>query len=85
MDCRVARLLLVQHTKTGENVPDDRKIIEITIKYTKWTEHLQTGHHIFLNLPLQDPNWDFWFETTPSGSPEFGQTLERKKILQKSF
>jgi hypothetical protein len=30
---RVARFFLVQHTKTGENIPNDHKIYQIDIKY----------------------------------------------------
>jgi hypothetical protein len=33
---RVARFFLVQHTKTGKNVPNNHKIYQMATKHTKW-------------------------------------------------
>jgi hypothetical protein len=46
---RVARFFLVQHTKTGKNVPNYHKIYQMSIKYTKWL-YVKIDQHI----PLQD-------------------------------
>jgi hypothetical protein len=32
---RVARFFMVQHTKTGENIPNNHKIYQMAIKYAK--------------------------------------------------
>jgi hypothetical protein len=74
---RVARFFLVQHTKTGENIPNDhkiyqmainisngRKIHQMDIKYTKFT---QIG--IFL------------FENEPSGIPAYVCTEKKAHYL----
>jgi hypothetical protein len=34
---RVARFFLVKLTKTGKNVPNDRNLYQMAIKYTKWS------------------------------------------------
>jgi hypothetical protein len=47
----VARFLLVQYTKTGENIPNNHKIYQKATKYTKWPN----CHEIYQLLPLQDP------------------------------
>jgi hypothetical protein len=44
---RVARFLLVQHTKMGK-IPNNHK-------NTKWSQNLPNGRKIFHHLPLQDP------------------------------
>jgi hypothetical protein len=64
MSARVARFLLIQYTKTGENLqnqqiainytPNGRKIFKTTIKYTP--------SNIF-------PIWYFWYENVSSGNP----------------
>jgi hypothetical protein len=48
---RVARFFLVQHTKTGENIPNNHKIS---------TSSIARPSKIY-------PNWYFWFENKPSG------------------
>jgi hypothetical protein len=72
---RIARFFLTQYTKTREkipnyhqitklplSIPNDRKLFQMTIKYTS----------IFHYKALQIyPNWDFWLENKPSGSPGF--------------
>jgi hypothetical protein len=51
----VARFLLVQHTKTGENVPNGHEIYQIAPKYTKWPQNRPNRHIIYKHLPLQYP------------------------------
>jgi hypothetical protein len=61
---------LVQHTKTGKNVPTDHKIYKIyqkAVKYTKRPQNIptsSTARHSKI-----DPHWDFWFENKTSGNP----------------
>jgi hypothetical protein len=50
---------LVQHTKTGKNIPTSHKI------YPNGHKIDQTA--IFLGKIY--PKWDFWFENMPSGNP----------------
>jgi hypothetical protein len=52
---RVARFFLVQHIKTGENIPDNHKIYQKALKYTKRPENWQNDHKIYQHLPLQGP------------------------------
>jgi hypothetical protein len=37
---RVARFFLVQHTKTGENIPNEKRPY---VKYTKWSQKYQVA------------------------------------------
>jgi hypothetical protein len=37
---RVARFFLLQHTKKGENLPNNHKIYQIATKYTKWPQNI---------------------------------------------
>jgi hypothetical protein len=39
----VARFFSVQHTKTGENIPNRGKLYQMVLKYTKWSENWQNG------------------------------------------
>jgi hypothetical protein len=53
---------MVQHTKTGENIPNDHKI------------YIPNGHKIYQHFPLQDPPKFtqiviFGLKTKPSGIP----------------
>jgi hypothetical protein len=43
LETRVARFFLVQHTKTGENVPNDHTYV----KYTTWPQNIPHGHKIY--------------------------------------
>jgi hypothetical protein len=52
---RVARFFLVQHTKTGENIPNNHKIYQMARKYTRWPKNRPNCHEIYQHLPLQDP------------------------------
>jgi hypothetical protein len=64
----VARFFLLQHTKTGENKPNNQK-------YIKWPQNIPNGRKIYRHLPLQVPpkftqiRYDFWLENMPSGNP----------------
>jgi hypothetical protein len=54
---------LVQHTKTEKHVPNDTKIYQIAVKYTKWPQNIPKT----LSIPRPSkifPNWDFWYENT---------------------
>jgi hypothetical protein len=44
----------------------------MAIKYNKWPKNLQTSF-IAIHSEIH-PNWDFWFENTPSGNPETNAT-----------
>jgi hypothetical protein len=64
-----ARFFLVQHTKTGKNVPSDKQkvpngysIYHINTKYTKWPQNIRT---FWVLRPSKIyPNWDFWYTNT---------------------
>jgi hypothetical protein len=89
---------LVQHTKTGANIPNNHKIYQSATKHTKWQQNIPNvrkvcrpkGHKIHPYLPLQGPpkftskfypNWYFWFENVPSGSPALN-SAEGKMTLK---
>jgi hypothetical protein len=56
---RVARFFLLQHTKTGGNIPDDQKytiqVYQMAINYIKCPENLPNSHKIYQHCSLQDP------------------------------
>jgi hypothetical protein len=58
---RVARFFLVQHTKTGKNIPNDYKIDQMTVKYTKWPKIYQ----MTVNVP-NDRKYAKWPEYIPN-------------------
>jgi hypothetical protein len=61
MTTRVARCVLVQHTKMV-------KIYHSVSKYTQWTYNIPT-----CSIPRPSkiyPNWDFWYANIPSGNPD---------------
>jgi hypothetical protein len=55
LHARVTRFFLVQHTKTGKNIPNNHKLFQIDTKYTKWPQKKPNGHKIYQHLPFQDP------------------------------
>jgi hypothetical protein len=76
---RVARFFLAWHTKTGKIYQNTPKYIkwpqtiptdinyryQMAINYSKWSQNKPT-------FPWPSkiyPNWDFWFESKPSGNP----------------
>jgi hypothetical protein len=50
-----------KYTKLPQNIPNDRKIDQMVIKYTKIFHSKTSKIH---------PNGDFWFENKPSGNPD---------------
>jgi hypothetical protein len=40
----------------------------MTIQYTRLLYNKPIGRKIY-QVPLQDPDWDFWFENISSGNP----------------
>jgi hypothetical protein len=67
---RVARFFLVQLTKMGKIIPNDRKIYQMATKYTKWPQTIPNGSKIdqmAIDVPTSSfgrpskifPNWDF--------------------------
>jgi hypothetical protein len=64
---------LVHDTKTGKNVPNDHKLYQTIIKYSKARKIFQMAIKysiVFESKDLQNlPKWDFWFENKPSGNP----------------
>jgi hypothetical protein len=51
---RVARFFVVQHTKSGKNIPKGHKIYLMVTKYTEWTLNRPNKHKIYKHCPLQD-------------------------------
>jgi hypothetical protein len=47
IEIRVARFFLAQHTKTGNHVPNDHKMYQMAIKYSKWSQNIPNGLKIF--------------------------------------
>jgi hypothetical protein len=75
---RVARFLLVQHTKMGNIIPNHHNIYQMASKYTKWPLCIYTN--IFHSKTIHNlPKLGFFcFENMPSGSPG----LHSKQFLQ---
>jgi hypothetical protein len=53
--------------QNGKNIPNGRKIYQMATKYTKWPQDIPTSPIVRFSRIY--PNWDFWFENTPSGNP----------------
>jgi hypothetical protein len=74
MESRVARLFLMQHTKTGkiylngEIEPNRHKIPLMAGKLTKMAINIPTSS--IARTSKIYPNWDIWFENIPSGNPD---------------
>jgi hypothetical protein len=68
---RAARLFLLQHTKTGKNIPNYRKLYQMIIKYTKNGRKIDQVSKIIPTSSNIYPKWAFWFENKPSGNPVF--------------
>jgi hypothetical protein len=60
---RVARFPLLQHTKNGKTIPNDQKIYENAITYTKriFQMDLKYTNIVFSKASKIYPNWDFWY------------------------
>jgi hypothetical protein len=53
---RVARFFLVHDTKSGTNVPNEHKMYQMVIKYTKYPYvNIPNGHKIFQLFPIWGP------------------------------
>jgi hypothetical protein len=56
-----------------EKIPNDHKIYQMAIKYTKWLSNtknvLKFTHNFILQGLKINQNWDFWYENMPSGNP----------------
>jgi hypothetical protein len=55
------------YTKTGRNIPNDHKIYQLAVKYSKWPK-------IHQHFPFKGPNTKieiFGNENLPSGNPVF--------------
>jgi hypothetical protein len=46
---------VVQHTKTGKNIPNDHTMYQMAIIYTKWLSNIPNGHKIYQHFPFQCP------------------------------
>jgi hypothetical protein len=44
----VARLFLAKSYQNWKNIPNDRKIYQMTIKYTKWPQNISNDHKIYV-------------------------------------
>jgi hypothetical protein len=60
--------MTTQYTKCQNNIPNGHKIYEMAVHKTdqlafKFTNIFHLGHSKIY------PNYDFWFENTPSGNP----------------
>jgi hypothetical protein len=60
---------LLQHTKTGENIPNNQKIYQMSLKYTKWPYNIPYGRKIF-QMATKHTNI-FHFKTLQN-LPKFG-------------
>jgi hypothetical protein len=38
-----------------KNIPNERKLHQRAIKYTKWSQNIPNGHKIYQHSPFQDP------------------------------
>jgi cytochrome c len=64
---RVARCFTIQKYQNGKNIPNDRKLYQMAIKYKKWSQNIPK---FSIRWPSKIyPNLDFWFESKPSGNP----------------
>jgi hypothetical protein len=80
---RVARFFLVHNTKTGKNVPNKRKMLQMVIKYPKCRSNIPNGHKIYHHFPIWGPQkftqiGVFGLQNKPSGNPAAaGATLDK--------
>jgi hypothetical protein len=52
---RVARFFLVQKYQNGKNVPNDHKLYQTAVNYTKWPKNIPNGHKILQHFQFQGP------------------------------
>jgi hypothetical protein len=68
---RVARFVLVQTYQNGKNITNDHKLYKDAIYYTKYSKW--SWNITIFSIPRPSkfyPNWDFGFESKPSGNPD---------------
>jgi hypothetical protein len=79
--CQIFREKIYQ---TRENIPDDHKIFQRSIKIPNCRKIDQMAINctsIFNWKSLQNyPNWEFWFEKIPSGNPGSDKSSPLQKI-----
>jgi hypothetical protein len=76
--------MVTKYTKWPQNIPNDRKIDQMAIKYT----NIARPSKIY-------PNWDFWLQNMPSGNParehskgsrvSLAETIFSEKLVSESF
>jgi hypothetical protein len=49
------QMFLATTYQNGKNIPNDQKMNQMAIKYTKWPKNIPNGHKIYQRLPLQRP------------------------------
>jgi hypothetical protein len=61
-------------TKWPQNIPFGRKVDKSALKQYEHLLHIARPSKIY-------PNWDFWFENTPSGNPGAGEAQKCRLYL----
>jgi hypothetical protein len=51
----VARFVLVQTYQNRKNIPNDQRLYQLAINYTKWPQNIPNGHKIYEHFPFQGP------------------------------
>jgi hypothetical protein len=51
---RVARFILMQHTKTGKNIPNDHILYKMAVKYARLPWNRPNGNNMYKHFPVQD-------------------------------
>jgi hypothetical protein len=82
---------LVQTYQNGKNIPNDHKLCQKAVNYTKCPWNI-TAFSIPRPYKFYQ-NWDFWFENKPSGNPGWkrkkstvaGRSLPVRKSLGQQF
>jgi hypothetical protein len=46
---------LILQTKTGQNTPNDHKMIQLAIKYPNQPLNISNGHKVYQNVQFQGP------------------------------
>jgi hypothetical protein len=74
-------------TKWKQNVPNGNKIYQMETKYTKWKQYIYTECTNLARPSKIYPNWELWFENTPSGNPglESITTQELRRMVLGTF
>jgi hypothetical protein len=72
-----------------KNIPNDQKMYQKDIRYTKWLLNIPNGHKIYQHFTFQGPpkfyqNWYFWFQKKPSDNPGWRGQPFLKRFVQAS-